>query len=81
MSETDILHLINCRVVLYDWLCLEVLSPASLLNATVAMVPLPTSGQDQGGKCPMHLENPSLICPSVLLLVSSVTCLCGGFAV
>ena len=44
--------------------------------------PSPTGRQDQGGKGPvLHLENPSLIRPSLLLLVSSVACLRGGLAV
>ena len=41
MSENDILHLMNCRVVQYDWLCLEAISLASLLNAKVANGPHP----------------------------------------
>ena len=31
----------KCRVVLYDWLCLEAINPASLLKATVADGPHP----------------------------------------
>lgn len=45
--------------------------------------PSTTGGQDQRDKCPMlHLKNPSLIiCLTPLLLVSSATHFCGGFAV